>query len=225
MNESRQVFEWVMSHEWWTALMWTRHGTCMDDMHHTRMIGGFFHIIWGSFHNIGGFFRIMWGSFMAHVRMTCITHEPSICGWVMSHTVQRTLQHTGNTLTSDVRTHCNTLQHTLQHTLQNTLQHTLQHALQHALQHTLQHTLQHARRRTHMAHVWMTCVTHEMMHVIYTNESCHTDEWVMSHIRMNHVTQMNELCHTHEEYESWHMYEWRASHTNQVSMHQSCHTH
>ena len=30
------------------------------------------------------------------------------------------------------------------------------------------------------------------------NESCHTCEWVMSHMWMIHVTQMNESCHTHE---------------------------
>jgi len=30
------------------------------------------------------------------------------------------------------------------------------------------------------------------------NESCHTYEWVMSHIWMSHVTHMNESCHTYE---------------------------
>jgi len=30
------------------------------------------------------------------------------------------------------------------------------------------------------------------------NESCHTYEWVMSHIWMSHVTHMNESCHTCE---------------------------
>jgi len=35
------------------------------------------------------------------------------------------------------------------------------------------------------------------------NESCHTYEWVMSHIWMSHVTHMNESCHT---------YEWVMSH-------------
>jgi len=30
-----------------------------------------------------------------------------------------------------------------------------------------------------------------MSHVPHTNESCHTHEWVMSHIRMSYVTHMN----------------------------------
>jgi len=30
------------------------------------------------------------------------------------------------------------------------------------------------------------------------NQSCHTYEWVMSHIWMSHVTHMNESCHTYE---------------------------
>jgi len=34
--------------------------------------------------------------------------------------------------------------------------------------------------------------------VTHMNESCHTYEWVMSHIWMSHVTHMNESCHTHE---------------------------
>jgi len=31
-----------------------------------------------------------------------------------------------------------------------------------------------------------------------TNESCHTYEWVVSHIWMSHVTHMNGLCHAYE---------------------------
>jgi len=31
-----------------------------------------------------------------------------------------------------------------------------------------------------------------------SRESCHTREWVMSHVWMNHVTGMNESCHTCE---------------------------
>ena len=37
----------------------------------------------------------------------------------------------------------------------------------------------------------------------HTNESWHTYEWVMAHIRMSHVTHTNE---------SWHTYEWVVSH-------------
>ena len=31
-----------------------------------------------------------------------------------------------------------------------------------------------------------------------TAQSCHTYEWVMSHIWMSHVTHLNESCHTYE---------------------------
>ena len=38
-----------------------------------------------------------------------------------------------------------------------------------------------------------------MSHVTHMNESCHTYEWVVSHIFwMSHVTHMNESCHTYE---------------------------
>ena len=40
-------------------------------------------------------------------------------------------------------------------------------------------------------------------YVTNMNESCHTYEWVMSHIWMSHVTNMRESCHT---------YEWVMSH-------------
>ena len=48
-----------------------------------------------------------------------------------------------------------------------------------------------------------TCVTH-------MNESCHTCEWVMSHIWMSHVTHVNESCHACE----WitYTYAWVKSH-------------
>ena len=36
------------------------------------------------------------------------------------------------------------------------------------------------------------------LHVTHMNESCHTYEWVMSHIWMRHVIHMNESCHTYE---------------------------
>ena len=39
------------------------------------------------------------------------------------------------------------------------------------------------------------------------NESCHTYEWVMSHIWISHFTHMNESCHTYE----WAMSEWIKS--------------
>jgi len=41
-----------------------------------------------------------------------------------------------------------------------------------------------------MSHVWMS-------HVTRINESCHTYGWVMSHVLMSHVTRMDESCHTY----------------------------
>ena len=50
------------------------------------------------------------------------------------------------------------------------------------------------------------------------NESCHTYEWVMSHIWMSHVTHMNESCHTYE----WVMpYTWLC---HETYMKGTCHT-
>jgi len=53
-------------------------------------------------------------------------------------------------------------------------------------------------------HTYQWVMSHiSMSHVTRMNESCHTYEWVMSHIRMSHVTHTNESCHT---------YEWGMSH-------------
>ena len=57
-----------------------------------------------------------------------------------------------------------------------------------------------------MSHIWMS-------HVTQMNESCHTYEWVMSYIWMSHVTHMNESCHTYE----WVMSHIRMSQVTQVS--------
>jgi len=35
-----------------------------------------------------------------------------------------------------------------------------------------------------------------MSHGAHLQTSCHTSEWVMSHIWMSHVTHLNEPCHT-----------------------------
>jgi len=62
-----------------------------------------------------------------------------------------------------------------------------------------------------MSHIWMS-------HVTQVNESCHTCEWVMSHIWMSHVTHMNESCHIWKEGTSpLNVREWGMSH-----MHESC---
>jgi len=37
-----------------------------------------------------------------------------------------------------------------------------------------------------------------MSHVVYMNEAWHTQERVMSHIRMRHVAHMNAACCTYE---------------------------
>ena len=79
-----------------------------------------------------------------------------------------------------------------------------------------------------------------MRHVTQINESCHTYEWVMSHIWLSHVTHMNESCHTYEcvtlhkwishvthMNESRHTYERVTSHiwmSHVTHMDESCHT-
>jgi len=69
-------------------------------------------------------------------------------------------------------------------------------------------------------------------HVTRMNESCHTYEWVMSHIWMSHVTHMNESCHVCVRHvtrmnESCHTYEWVMSHiwmSHVTHTNESCHT-
>jgi len=46
-----------------------------------------------------------------------------------------------------------------------------------------------------MSHIWMSHVTPIDESVTHMNESCHTCECVMSHIRMSHVTPMDESNH------------------------------
>ena len=59
--------------------------------------------------------------------------------------------------------------------------------------HTWHHTLTHAK-----------CIpssntrSSSISHVTHLSESCHTFEWVMSHIWMRHVTCMNDSCHIYE---------------------------
>ena len=68
-----------------------------------------------------------------------------------------------------------------------------------------------------MGGLWCVCCNvnqsaSTMSQITHINESCHTYERVMSHIRMGHVTRMNELrhgsCHTYERV----MYVWVMSH-------------
>ena len=51
---------------------------------------------------------------------------------------------------------------------------------------------------TWLIHMTATSDVLHQSHVTHRNESCHTYEWVMSHMEMSHVTHMNELCHTYE---------------------------
>jgi len=80
------------------------------------------------------------------------------------------------------------------------------------------HTVAHLPRSyvTHSRfHMWHTGGPAVQRHSVFEiNESCHTYEWVMSHIRMSHVTQ-HYTRHIH----MWHTFEWVVSHMNE-----SCHT-
>jgi len=59
-----------------------------------------------------------------------------------------------------------------------------------------------------MSHIWSSQCWDQTPGIFHTynssrslkelNESCHTYEWVMSHIWMNHVRHTNESCHTYE---------------------------
>jgi len=42
----------------------------------------------------------------------------------------------------------------------------------------------------HGKHMNESCLTHD--------KSCHTYEWVMSHVWISHVTHINDSCHTYE---------------------------
>jgi len=112
-----------------------------------------------------------------------------------------------------------------------------------------------------MPHIWVSHVTHfhcdgngdacgcwysrtakgMPSHVTHMSESCHTDEWVVSHIWMSHVTQMNGSCYTCEcamshiwmrhvarMNASCHTYKWVMLHiwmSHVTHMNASCHTH
>ena len=57
-----------------------------------------------------------------------------------------------------------------------------------------------------------------MSHLTIVNKSCHTCEWVMSHVRMSHGTHVNE---------SWHTCEWVMAHmwmSHGTHVNESCHT-
>jgi len=64
----------------------------------------------------------------------------------------------------------------------------------------------HTKKKWLIRYISQRVLSH--MHSFVMNESCHTYEWVMSHIWMSHVTHMNESCHTYE----WVMSHIRSSH-------------
>jgi len=66
---------------------------------------------------------------------------------------------------------------------------------------------QQARTPANVAHIF-ECVMAHGCTVTRTNKSCHTSEWVMSHIWMRRVADMNESCHMCE----WVMAHVRMSH-------------
>jgi len=74
----------------------------------------------------------------------------------------------------------------------------------------------HASCHTHCTHS-SSLRRHPPCHATRMNESCHTYEWVMSHVSMSHVTQMNESCRTDGRVMSHlngacHTYQWVMSH-------------
>ena len=54
-----------------------------------------------------------------------------------------------------------------------------------------------------VSHMGIVISRIRMSHVTLTNESCHTYDWVVSHMGISHITYVNESCHT---------YEWVMSH-------------
>ena len=102
--------------------------------------------------------------------------------------------------------------------------------------------------QSQLAVLYSRALHFQMSLVTHMNESCHTHEWVISHIWMSHVTHMNELCLTKEcpiailysrplcfqmshvthMNVSCHTLDWVMSHTwtsHVTHMNESCHTH
>ena len=141
------------------------------------------------------------------------------------------LQHTAsccNTL-HHAATHCITLHHTA--SCCNTLQHTATHYK--TLQHTATHYTYKILHPLVFSPTWYVFVIVFYCFLLFLNvyqdasthlgiagkESCHTFEWVMSHVWMSHVKRVNESCHT---------YKWVMSHiwmSHVTHMNESCHTH
>jgi len=82
-------------------------------------------------------------------------------------------------------THCNILQHTASHCI--TLLHTASHCI------TLPHTATHCNILQHAFGTERLAAT----------KSCHTQEWVMSHMWTSHATHVIEPWHTYERIWHW----------------------
>jgi len=66
-----------------------------------------------------------------------------------------------------------------------------------------------------MSHMWVSHVTH-------VSESCHTCEWVMSHMWVTHVTHVSDSCETSEAHLRCDMSHIWVSHVTHLA--ESCHT-
>ena len=82
-----------------------------------------------------------------------------------------------------------------------------------------------------LADAWMGHVTHTNTSCHSCGyESCHTCDWVMSHVWMSHVTHLNESCHVCAGFNDGvdqQMHEWVTAHTwirHVAHMNESCHT-
>ena len=65
-----------------------------------------------------------------------------------------------------------------------------------SLVHESYKSLSSTRTRLWLFYDSQTRLVIRMGHVTHANKSCHTFEWVTSHIWINHVTHMNESCYT-----------------------------
>jgi len=198
MNESCHTYEWVMSH------IWMSHVTHMNESCHEwiRHVGTHLNIC-----AVLSELKCEW--VMSYIWMSHVTNMNESCHvWT---------KHTPLHLHYPLRpTHCNnTLQ---QHTATTHCNNTLQ---QHTATTHCNNTLQ---QHTSALSTWTAYISH----ATHMNESCHTYEWVMSHIWMSHVTyewgmpartstpalssQSSSTSHVTHMNESCHTCEWVMSH-------------
>jgi len=68
------------------------------------------------------------------------------------------------------------------------------------------------------------CHVTRMSHVTHMDESCHTCEWVMPHVRMSHVTNINGPRHTRESRLAYDEVIQRIRMSHGTLTNESCHT-